>query len=98
MFLTIVSQGCRLFSFMYISRVFGCSCFLILIKSKKHRQSIDYQCFFPVGVTGFEPATTRPPDAYSNRAELHPELRMAKVMLYFELASVPSNFICIIFL
>ena len=25
-----------------------------------------------VGVTGFEPATTRPPDAYSNRAELHP--------------------------
>ena len=28
--------------------------------------------FSPVGVTGFEPATTRPPDAYSNRAELHP--------------------------
>ena len=28
--------------------------------------------FLPVGVTGFEPATTRPPDAYSNRAELHP--------------------------
>ena len=27
---------------------------------------------FLVGVTGFEPATTRPPDAYSNRAELHP--------------------------
>ena len=25
-----------------------------------------------VGVTGFEPATTRPPDVYSNRAELHP--------------------------
>ena len=24
-------------------------------------------------MTGFEPATTRPPDAYSNRAELHPE-------------------------
>ena len=28
---------------------------------------------YSVGVTGFEPATTRPPDAYSNRAELHPE-------------------------
>ena len=28
--------------------------------------------FSLVGVTGFEPATTRPPDAYSNRAELHP--------------------------
>ena len=27
-----------------------------------------------VGMTGFEPATTRPPDVYSNRAELHPEL------------------------
>lgn len=34
-----------------------------------------------VGVTGFEPATTRPPDAYSNRAELHPELRVQKYML-----------------
>ena len=28
--------------------------------------------FYSVGMTGFEPATTRPPDAYSNRAELHP--------------------------
>ena len=27
---------------------------------------------FSVGVTGFEPAATRPPDVYSNRAELHP--------------------------
>ncbi len=34
-----------------------------------------------VGVTGFEPATTRPPDAYSNRAELHPELRVQKYAL-----------------
>ena len=33
---------------------------------------------FNVGVTGFEPATTRPPDAYSNRAELHPELRVQR--------------------
>ena len=30
--------------------------------------------FLSVGMTGFEPATTRPPDAYSNRAELHPAL------------------------
>ena len=28
--------------------------------------------FLSVGMTGFEPATTRPPDAYSNRTELHP--------------------------
>ena len=34
---------------------------------------------FPsVGVTRFELATTRPPDAYSNRAELHPELRVQR--------------------
>ena len=41
----------------------------------------DIACF-PVGVTGFEPATTRPPDAYSNRAELHPELRVQKYGLF----------------
>ncbi len=46
MSLTDYSQGCRLFSFIYISHVFDRSCFLILIKSKKHRQSSDYQCFF----------------------------------------------------
>lgn len=28
-----------------------------------------------VGVTGFEPATTRPPDVYSNRTELRPDYR-----------------------
>ena len=44
----------------------------IRIKNKKPRQSFDYQGFLSVGMTGFEPATTRPPDAYSNRAELHP--------------------------
>ena len=32
------------------------------------------RCWLFVGMTGFEPATTRPPDAYSNRAELHPVL------------------------
>ena len=29
--------------------------------------------FLSVGVTGFEPATTRPPDVYSNRTELRPD-------------------------
>ena len=48
----------------------------VCTKRKKHRQSYDYQCFFSVGVTGFEPATTRPPDAYSNRAELHPAAQL----------------------
>ena len=35
-----------------------------------------------VGMTGFEPATTRPPDAYSNRTELHPELRVQKYKFF----------------
>ena len=29
--------------------------------------------FSSVGVTGFEQATTRPPDVYSNRTELRPD-------------------------
>ena len=33
-------------------------------------------------MTGFEPATTRPPDAYSNRTELHPELRVQKYKFF----------------
>ena len=38
-----------------------------------------------VGMTGFEPATTRPPDVYSNRTELRPDCG-AKVLLFFEFA------------
>ena len=50
--------------------------------------------FLPVGVTGFEPATSRPPDVYSNRTELHPvtwckgtinNLNMQKYMAFFSL-------------
>ena len=32
--------------------------------------------FCDVGVTRFELATPRPPDAYSNRTELHPDRTM----------------------
>ena len=41
-------------------------------QQKKSPSFDDDFLFSSVGVTGFEPATTRPPDAYSNRAELHP--------------------------
>ena len=53
-------------------------------KKKKASIIVDYQCFLSVGVTGFEPATTRPPDAYSNRAELHPaaQLRCKSIAFY----------------
>ena len=39
----------------------------------------------PVGVRRFERPTTRPPDAYSNRAELHPALfKPAKLIQNFK--------------
>ena len=43
-----------------------------LTRSKKDFKLI-YQNLVFVGMTGFEPATPRPPDVYSNRTELHPE-------------------------
>ena len=46
-----------------------------------------------VGVTGFEPATTRPPDAYSNRAELHPELRVQKYYFFLILPNFWGSFL-----
>ena len=42
-------------------------------KTKTSDLSIEGFVLNFVGMTGFEPATTRPPDVYSNRAELHPE-------------------------
>ncbi len=47
--------------------------FMLSAQSKSLENHLIFKAF-PVGVTGFEPATTRPPDAYSNRAELHPAL------------------------
>ena len=51
------------------------------------------QIFLFVGMTGFEPATTRPPDAYSNRTELHPVpgfacLRVQRYDVFYYCASV----------
>ena len=43
-------------------------------KQKALNLSIEDLCLLSfVGMTRFELATTRPPDVYSNRAELHPE-------------------------
>ena len=55
----------------FVVRVVDCVINVSYI-NKKGVKSMTY------GVTGFEPATTRPPDAYSNRAELHPELRVQR--------------------
>ena len=38
-----------------------------------------------------------PPDAYSNRAELHPRIADAKVRLYFEIANTSVIFYCLYF-
>ena len=57
--------------------------FLVRLNTNKKGNQIGYLF---VGMTGFEPATTRPPDVYSNRAELHPEsclIAGAKVIKYF---------------
>ena len=56
--------------------------FLTLKRSSSKKENTDYQvCYLDyqrfllsVGMTRFELATPRPPDAYSNRTELHPEL------------------------
>ena len=43
-------------------------------------------------MTGFEPATTRPPDAYSNRAELHPaHVCGAKVHNFWQKTTITVN-------
>ena len=47
-----------------------------------------------VGMTGFEPATTRPPDAYSNRAELHPALFNGCKDRHF---SIHAKYFCLFF-
>ncbi len=46
-----------------------------------------------VGMTGFEPATSRPPDAHSNRTELHPVFRGAKVQLIFGLDKYTAHLV-----
>lgn len=34
---------------------------------------VGFRCFRKIGVTGFEPATSRPPAARSNQAEPYPD-------------------------
>ncbi len=45
-------------------------------------QTINYSIIsidiYLVGMTGFEPATTRPPAVYANRTAPHPENRLQK--------------------
>ena len=45
----------------------------VRIKEKSTDNRWIISAFPVVGVTGFEPATTRPPDVYSNRTELRPD-------------------------
>ena len=53
--------------------------------------------FSSVGVTGFEPATTRPPDAYSNRAELHPvAFRSANIVYFSQIVTFLQDFFLIL--
>ena len=45
-------------------------------QKKKAQQSSDYQAFSSVGVTGFEPATTRPPEELSQYFNFHNQLQI----------------------
>lgn len=45
----------------------------VIVTIKKRSDFWSNLLILSVGMTGFEPATTRPPDVYSNRAELHPD-------------------------
>lgn len=51
--------------------------FFKIMRMGENKKKLDsgwcYQAFCVVGITGFEPATPRPPDVYSNRTELYPE-------------------------
>lgn|GEM_PF-6098029 len=43
------------------------------------KESFDFkknQSLYLVGMTGFEPATTRPPAVYANRTAPHPDFKM----------------------
>ena len=42
------------------------------------------QNFSFVGMTGFEPATTRPPAVYANRTAPHPVLKAANLFILCE--------------
>ena len=57
--------------------------FLLLKKKKSIDNHQIINAFYGVGATGFEPATSRPPDVYSNRTELRPELCGCKSTPYF---------------
>ena len=57
------------------------------MKNRKNHKLLTFAVLIVVGVRRFERPTTRPPDAYSNRAELHPELEGAKLLLISELCN-----------
>ena len=66
-------------------------------KKKIAEQMFCYLLLNFVGVTRFELATTRPPDVYSNRAELHPELCRSKTLVRFRSANIVTFFILLKF-
>lgn len=55
-------------------------------KAFKTANLLILKALISVGMTRFERATTRPPDVYSNRAELHPEIgcENTTIIYYFQ--------------
>ena len=61
-------------------------------KTKSIDNRLIINAFYSVGMTGFEPATSRPPDVYSNRTELHPEfLCVQKYTLFLNLQIISDK-------
>ena len=59
---------------------------------------LNIHLFISVGMTRFELATPRPPDAYSNRAELHPAVyaffkATANIQLFLNKPAFAEEFI-----
>ena len=69
----------------------------IYYKRKTLDIRLNIKGFSSVGVTRFELATTRPPDAYSNRAELHPvAFRSANIVYFSQIVTFLQDFFLIL--
>ena len=64
-------------------------------KSYKSFKIAYYSLFLGVGMTGLEPATTRPPDVYANQLRYIPCFlkASAKVMTYCDITKFMFNFL-----
>ncbi len=61
-------------------------------KNKKSNHSRDWIPL--VGMRGFEPPISRPPDAHFNRTKLHPECCSANILKFLTIYQILKGLIC----